>query len=519
MPFTDITVCLWVLLVILLVVFLVWNNVRAARFPPGPLMIPILGSLPFVDLGRNPMRLVYKKLAQKYGDIFSLSIGSKLVVVISGYKNIHQALVEQSAEFGGRSVHRYRSKHFNPGSHGIGGSNTTPEWNNQHRLGLSILRSLGFGRGTTERRIVHEFGIVRNLINNKAGQPFEPLELMKTGCMNVICSLILGRDYGYGDAGLTNLMSLMDEFIDLIFQDNDGDVIPLLRMRPGHRQTMTKFSAISSRLVDFIKDLIAEKEAEYENDDESEDGTNFVQSYMRAWRKVERGDTNNKSIEENWLYTFILDMILTGSQSVPTVMSWFIMYMMKYPHIQARVQKELDTVYGDLSEQPDVTLELKSRVPYTEAVMCEMMRLSCVSPLGYPHSTVSDVEFQGFRIPANTEVWVNLWETTRDPALWDEPETFKPERFINEDGELDIPQWWIPFGVGRRACFGEQLARQELFLVFTTLMRSFTFMPPEGMTSSDIDDSPVDGILVLKPQPYKTCAVPRHNQEHTARGA
>ena len=512
----DIMILLSVMVVLLFSVWN-WNSSRGARFPPGPPIIPILGSLPFVDLRNSPVRIVYKKLAERYGSVFSLAIGSKLVVVISGYKNIHQALENQASEFGGRSVHRYRSKHFNPGPLGIGGSDTTPEWHKQHRLGLSILRSLGYGRAATESRIIHECSSIQELIHSKAGQPFEPTEMMKVACMNVICSLILGREYNHGDTGLMNLLSLMDEFIQLILKDTDGDVIPVLRLRPGHRNSMARFSKISARLVQFLEQVISEKEEEYKNDHcLDEDGitgpksNNFVQAYMRQWKKVLSGVKTNKSIEQNWLYTFILDMVLTGSQSVPTVMSWFILYMMKYPDIQERVQKELDCVYGDFVDHPDVSLNKKSCVPYTEAVMCEMMRLSCVSPLGYPHATSCDVEYQGFHIPANTEIWVNLWETTRDPELWAEPDNFIPERFLNQSGELEIPSYWIPFGVGKRACFGEQLAKQEMFLIFTTLMRSFSFLPPENMTISDIDVTPFDGILVLKPQPYVTRAIPRH---------
>ena len=182
-------------------------------------------------------------------------------------------------------------------------------------------------------------------MNKEAGNAFDPLEIMKTGCMNVICSLVMGREYKHGDEGLSKLMKMMDDFILLMFKNTDGDVITALRMRPGHRRSMAQFKEISGKLVHFIRSLIEEKEDEYLQDNFDEDDAdapksqNFIQAYMREWKKVMRGETNNKTISENWLYTYILDMILTGSQSVPTVMSWFILYMMKFPDIQKKVQK------------------------------------------------------------------------------------------------------------------------------------------------------------------------------------
>jgi len=74
----------------------------------------------------------------------------------------------------------------------------------------------------------------------------------------------------------------------------------------------------------------------------------------------------------------------------------------------------------------------------------------------------------------------NFLSTHLDPELWSEPSKFKPERFLDEEGKLlkEIPNFF-PFSMGKRVCLGENLARIELFIFFTTLVKKFKFSPPK----------------------------------------
>jgi cytochrome P450 len=74
---------------------------------------------------------------------------------------------------------------------------------------------------------------------------------------------------------------------------------------------------------------------------------------------------------------------------------------------------------------------------------------------------------------------VNIWSVLHDREHWSDPEVFRPERFLDTDGKFVKDEWLIPFGVGKRVCLGEILARNMLFLIFTTLMQEFTFRTPE----------------------------------------
>lgn len=67
-----------------------------------------------------------------------------------------------------------------------------------------------------------------------------------------------------------------------------------------------------------------------------------------------------------------------------------------------------------------------------------------------------------------------------NPDLWDEPSEFRPSRFINAEGRVLKPEFFIPFGVGRRMCLGKTLANMEVFLFFSNLLHRFDLSLPEG---------------------------------------
>lgn len=97
-----------------------------------------------------------------------------------------------------------------------------------------------------------------------------------------------------------------------------------------------------------------------------------------------------------------------------------------------------------------------------------------------------------------------------DPTLWDKPEEFRPTRFINAEGKVQKPEFFIPFGVGRRMCLGEVLARMELFLFFSTLLHSFNFKLPEGHTLPSLKGNV--GVTI-SPDNFLVCLVPREFPE------
>ncbi|XP_034814865.1 cytochrome P450 2U1 isoform X5 [Pan paniscus] len=141
-----------------------------------------------------------------------------------------------------------------------------------------------------------------------------------------------------------------------------------------------------------------------------------------------------------------------------------------------KVHEEIERVIG-ANRAPSLTD--KAQMPYTEATIMEVQRLTVVVPLAIPHMTSENTVLQGYTIPKGTLILPNLWSVHRDPAIWEKPEDFYPNRFLDDQGQLIKKETFIPFGIGKRVCMGEQLAKMELFLMFVSLMQSFAFALPE----------------------------------------
>ena len=184
-----------------------------------------------------------------------------------------------------------------------------------------------------------------------------------------------------------------------------------------------------------------------------------------------------------------------GFDTIASTLQWAVLFLMTNPEWQEKVHEEIRAKYG-LTKDPD--FNDMSELPLTEATILETMRHSCIFPFALPHSTTKDTTLNGHFIKADTLVFVNLWSVSHDPEYFPEPEVFNPKRFLNDScTAIDRPktELFMPFGSGKRRCPGEQLAKLELYLFFTTLVQSCRFKEVAG--KAPVVDSKYG--LTLKP--------------------
>lgn len=114
------------------------------------------------------------------------------------------------------------------------------------------------------------------------------------------------------------------------------------------------------------------------------------------------------------------------------------------PHVQTKVQQEIDAV----TQGNPISLEQMCSLPLTEASLCEAQRIRSVVPVGIPHGTIMETHVRDYKIPAHTMIVPLQWAIHMDSAFWKEPEKFDPFRFIDEEGRLVKPDYFIPFQTG-----------------------------------------------------------------------
>lgn len=122
------------------------------------------------------------------------------------------------------------------------------------------------------------------------------------------------------------------------------------------------------------------------------------------------------------------------------------MYMIHNRHVCEKVQAELDGVIGR-KRLPN--LQDRNHLPYVEAVLSEIQRVSNVAPLGIAHRCMENVQFFDYEIPKDTVMLVSFYSLNMDKEYWGDPHQFRPERFLNDSGEYaPHSEQFFPFGLG-----------------------------------------------------------------------
>lgn len=141
-------------------------------------------------------------------------------------------------------------------------------------------------------------------------------------------------------------------------------------------------------------------------------------------------------------------MFSAGTDTTFTVMEWAMTELLRQPKIMNKLQDEVRQV---AQQNPEITEADLNQMHYLKAVIKETLRLYTPIPILVPRESMEDTRIMGYDIPAGSQVIVNAWAISRDPSLWDNPEEFQPERFL--DSAIDFRGFHfelIPFGAGRR---------------------------------------------------------------------
>jgi len=161
---------------------------------------------------------------------------------------------------------------------------------------------------------------------------------------------------------------------------------------------------------------------------------------------------------------------LGGADTTVTTIMTFILAMLKYPEVQRRGQEEIDATIGR-DRLP--TFEDRASLPYVRAICTEILRWEPIMPLVPPHFTSEDDEYKGYFIPKGTTVFANNWEIAHNSAMYPEPYTFEPERWLGPHKSIRPEKY--AFGFGRRICTGQNWAENMVFIAVASLLSTFDF--------------------------------------------
>uniref|UniRef100_G3NEB4 Cytochrome P450, family 2, subfamily X, polypeptide 9 n=1 Tax=Gasterosteus aculeatus aculeatus TaxID=481459 RepID=G3NEB4_GASAC len=475
-----------IILLLICVVFIVvqLKSRRPKNFPPGPPVWPILGNILDLSL-ENPLK-DFERLKKTYGNVYSLFLGPKPVVVMNGMKTIKEALVTKGVDFAGRPQDLFVNDSTQ--RKGVILADYGSSWKEQRRFALMNLRNFGMGKDSMEERIHGEIQYTVDTLEKSIGKSFSPQNMFHNAASNIICQVLFGKRFEYQDETMKTLVQCFTENAKIA----NGpwamlyDSFPLIRSLPlPFRQAFKNVEKIAKTLMNEHKQTRVPGEPR-----------DFVDCYLD---RLDKPGDDRSSFSEAQLTMYILDLHFAGTDTTSNTLLTGFLYLMNYPQVQAHCGMLVDDV-EDIQLLTAIPLSHTSRFFFIQAVIHEIQRVANTVPLSVFHCTTKDTELNGYSIPKGTLIIPNLTSVLNEEGQWKFPNEFNPENFLNDQGEFVKPEAFMPFSAGPRMCLGEGLARMELFLFTVTLLRKFKFIWPED--AGEPDFTPVYGVT-LTPKPYR----------------
>nr|KAG5708851.1 hypothetical protein BaRGS_009260 [Batillaria attramentaria] len=329
----------------------------------------------------------------------------------------------------------------------------------QRKVSLEILRHLGMGKNVLAERIQEEVAQYIKALHSHQGQPVDLREMTKASISNNICSILFGRRFEYDDPEFTRYLAMVADTLKSASGTALLNFFPWLKHLPGDLFNFKKVLSMTHLIeTTFLRPQLDNHILNHTNGNTSD----FIHAYIVEIQK-RRDSGQATSVDEDNLQQLIRDFFFAGTETTATAICWALVYILHRPEVQDKCYKEIQRVVG--TENAPSMLH-KQKLAYVEATVME-------------HGLACDVNFQGHVLPKDTMVLPFLESVLHDSELWENPLSFRPERFIGPDGKLTKPDEFIPFSTGRRLCVGESLARMELFLYLATMIQHFRFLPPE----------------------------------------
>ncbi|XP_069799514.1 cytochrome P450 2A10-like isoform X2 [Dendropsophus ebraccatus] len=463
------------------------------NLPPGPTPLPLLGNA--LDIGVDIVNSLMK-LSEKYGDVFTVYMGSRPVVVVTGYKLVKEIYLDKGDDFLNRGDLPAWDDYYK--NYGFIFTKNMERWRELRRFSLSALRDFGFGNRSIEDLIQEETQFLVAELKKSKESFFDPHPCLSRAFCNIIFSIMFGNRHEYGHKDISIVLVCINKAF-LTATSPWGqmyDMFPgVMRFIPGHHQRICK-SFI--RLNQFVSQKIKSNQKTLDPNNPRD----YVDAFLIKMKK-EKLKPNSEFTMKN-LLACILQIFFAGVETISTTTTYCLLLLLKYPDIRDRVQKEIDQVIG---RNRSPTMHDKTHMPYMKAVIHEMQRFIDLASMGLPRRTINEVKIKGYTLPKDIDVFPMITSVLKDPTCFKYPKEFNPENFLNEKGEFQQNKAFMPTAAGKRTCLGEALVRMELFLFLVTILQHFDLK--SQIPIEELDISPNVTGLGNVPKLYNIAFIPR----------
>ncbi|OWM80796.1 hypothetical protein CDL15_Pgr006826 [Punica granatum] len=477
---------------------------------------PLLGHLHLLG-GPLPPHLVLAQMADKYGPIFTISLGLRRVVVVNTWELAKDCLTTNDRAFANRPksvssdvmTYNYAVVAFSPYS---------PYWRHTQKI---LTHKLLSDQQITLLRQVREskvLTLIRDLREEyrKMNNSYSSIDASRTArallmdmkrwfghlSVNIMLRMIIGRRLNnHGEADEER--EVLREYMKLKGRFVVADGFPFLRWLDlgGHEKAMKRATEKLDRVV---QQWFDEHKARRNS---SAGGEKSEQDFIDVLLTIHEDDAEISGYDSDTINkAACLAMIVAGSDTTIVTMTWTLSLLLNNKEALKKIQQELDTQIGRDREVNESDL---NNLLYLHAVIKETLRLYPAAPLAVPHEAMKDCNVLGYFISKGTQIMLNLHKIQRDQRVWPNPSEFRPERFLTSHKNIDVRGQnfeLIPFGSGRRMCPGISLSLQVVGLALASFLHAFDVQTP-GDEAVDMEEAM--GLTNFKATPLEVLITPR----------
>ncbi|KAF9223390.1 cytochrome P450 [Gyrodon lividus] len=454
------------------------RNPASHPLPPGPKPLPIVGNV----MGINPNEpwVSYTNWGKTYGELVYSRLLNQDIIVINSEEVAKDLLERRSNNYSDRPAIIRMTNDFFGWSFNSVMVPYSDRWRLHRRLFHQAFRpEAAFNYHAMQLRKGRE------LLHNLLEVPGDYVAHIQTHSASIIMSVVYGYETAPRDDPIINVV---DRAVNLAVASIRPEVAAFLGFLPFLRHIPSWFPGASFKRTA----LLSQKYA----DDMIEAPFQFVEKSMAAGTAVPSmvSDSLRRIAEHDSVDGYVqavkessVTAFAAASETTASTLLIFFLAMVLNPEVQERAQAEIDSVIGTVRLP---VFEDRPSLPYVEAVLRETLRWHPAVPLSIPHATTSADVYEGYFIPQGATIIMNTWAMTRNEAKYPNPEVFRPERFLNEDGQINNDTVSYAFGAGRRICVGRHIADASVWSAIVLILAIFRITKCKDEQGNEVDVNP-----------------------------
>ncbi|KAI9180093.1 hypothetical protein LWI28_001094 [Acer negundo] len=459
------------------------------NLPPGPRPFPVIGNI--LELGNKPHQAL-AELSKTYGPIMSLKLGSITTIVISSPHVAKEALQKHDQALSSRTIldgvqfqdHHKVSMVWLP---------ALAPWRNLRKVCATQMfaaQRLDATQAVRQKKVQEVVDYVHE--NCTSGSVVDIGQTAFTTVMNSVSNTFFSIDLAHYQSDLSqNFNDLVYGVMEEIGKPNIANYFPILRSIDP--QGIRKCTTTYVEKIFYIFDGIIDERIQARETMMSKESKDLLDSLLNL------AEENSSELSLAVIKHLFLDLFVAGIDTTSSTIEWAMAELLHNPEKLTKAQTELRQVLGKdgLVQEFDI-----KKLPYLQAVMKETLRLHPPAPFLVPHKAETEVEICSYLVPKTAQILVNVWAMGRDSSVWQNPNSFMPERFI--ESEIDVKGRdfeLIPFGAGRRICPGLPLAQRMVYLMLASLLCTFDWKLANDMKPEDMDMTEKFGLTLHKSEP------------------